>query len=253
MKERLLVLAKACPIVSKSYEHLVCVAGITDKGEWRRVYPVPWKVFWKDKGSPFKKKSWIEYELLSDEPSDHRPESRKVIPETIKLLEEASFFEIKKMLDEKLTSLEELNKADHTSVSLGVVKPRIIDFVWKKAAHYEELVEKQKQQTLNKSSAVMIDIPEREFRYKFKCSDSCNIIHDMLCEDWEVSELFRNCKKKLGEAGYEDLDAVCRKVKEKMFDFMKQKKDLYFVVGTEYRFGTYMIVGLICPRKNDVY
>ena len=62
-KEKLIVLGKACPIISKKYEHLVCVAGITDKGEWRRIYPVPWEVFWKGNTTRFKKKAWIEYEL----------------------------------------------------------------------------------------------------------------------------------------------------------------------------------------------
>ncbi|MDE1768833.1 MAG: hypothetical protein KGH67_04430 [Candidatus Micrarchaeota archaeon] len=47
MKEKLLVLAKAAPEISSKYEHLVCVAGITESGEWRRIYPIPWKIFWE--------------------------------------------------------------------------------------------------------------------------------------------------------------------------------------------------------------
>ena len=53
--EKLLVLAKASPTVSKKYEHLVCVGGLTEANEWRRIYPVPWKIFF---GGKFKKKSW---------------------------------------------------------------------------------------------------------------------------------------------------------------------------------------------------
>lgn len=253
MKERLLVLAKASPIVSRSYEHLVCVAGITDKGEWRRVYPIPWKVFWKTKGSPFKKKSWIEYELAGEDPSDHRQESRKIIPETIRFIEDVPFSEIKANLDERVTSLEELTSINHKEVSLGVIKPRILDFMWGKASHYEEMLEKQKQQTLDKTSAVKIEIPEREFRYAFKCSESCDTEHNMLCEDWEVSELFRNCKANMGKPGYENMEAVCQKVKEKMLDWMKTRKELYFVVGTHYLFGTYMIIGLVYPKQSDTY
>jgi len=89
MIERLLVLAKAAPEVSSKYEHLICVAGITDKGEWRRIYPIPWKIFWSMSGQNFKKKSWIQYELESDKPSDFRPESRKIKFETIRVLKEA--------------------------------------------------------------------------------------------------------------------------------------------------------------------
>lgn len=94
MKEKLLVLAKAAPEASKKYEELVCVAGITNKGEWRRIYPIPWEIFWRNKNTKFKKKQWIEYELVSNEPSDHRKESRKIIPESIVVLGDASYDEI---------------------------------------------------------------------------------------------------------------------------------------------------------------
>ncbi len=43
MKEKILVLIKTYPNLSKTYEETVCVAGITDKGEWRRLYPVPFR------------------------------------------------------------------------------------------------------------------------------------------------------------------------------------------------------------------
>jgi len=63
--ERLLVLAKTYPIVSQKYEHLVCIAGLAEDNEWR-IYPVPWQLFWKGSEQKFKKKIWIEYELVSD-------------------------------------------------------------------------------------------------------------------------------------------------------------------------------------------
>lgn len=66
IKEKCLVLAKASPTVSKGYNHLVCVAGITEKEDWRRIYPIPWELFI---GGFFKKKAWIEYELQSKNPT----------------------------------------------------------------------------------------------------------------------------------------------------------------------------------------
>ncbi len=66
MKEELFVLDKAYPTISKKYELLVCVARITDKGKWRRIYPIPWDIFWKYSESKFKKKQWIKYELRDD-------------------------------------------------------------------------------------------------------------------------------------------------------------------------------------------
>ena len=148
MKEKLLVLAKATPEISSKYEQLVCVAGITDQGEWRRIYPIPWKSFWKSSGTNFKKKSWIEYELLSDLPSDHRPESRKIDFSTITPLGEASFAEIEKLLQQRKTCIEDLEAVGVKKQSLGVVEPKVIDFLPTTNKHYEELILKSGQQTL---------------------------------------------------------------------------------------------------------
>jgi len=118
MKEKMLMLARACPVISKKYEHLVCIAGITEAGEWRRIYPVQWKTFWGKDAFKYKKKMWIEYELEDDKPSDHRSESRKVKPGTIKPLYEEKYSEIKKILDSKLTSIEKLNKINHKETQI---------------------------------------------------------------------------------------------------------------------------------------
>ncbi len=251
MKEKLLVLAKAAPIVSKEYEHLICVAGITESGEWRRVYPVPLKLFWTGRG--FKKKSWIEYELQSEGPSNHRPESRKIKSESVKQLGEDDYSNIHDLLQSKLTTLEELHSKGHKEVSLGVVKPEIIDFYDSENKHFEEMKEKSKQQTLKGGSVIKIDIPEKEFSYIFKCSRACSTRHDMLCEDWEVAELYRNCKRYQKIGKYPDEKTVISKVRQKMYDWILQRKEVYFVVGTHFRFGTYIIIGVIYPRNADTF
>jgi len=251
MKERLLDLAKAAPIVSKKYEHLICVAGITDNGEWKRIYPVPFELFWEQKG--FKKKTWIEYELQENSPSDHRKESRKITPNSVKNLPEEKYSKIHEIIEKKLTTLEDLNSKGHREVSLGVIKPKIIDFCSNKNKHKNKLQEKTKQTTLTKKSAVKIDVPDKTFSYIFNCSDSCPKQHTILCEDWEVAELYRKCKKYQEIGKYPDEKTVLEKVKNKMPDEMLKKQELYFVVGTHFRFDTYIIIGVIYPRKNDKF
>ena len=253
MKEKLLVLTKTYPIVSKKYEHLVCVAGITDKGELRRIYPVPFEVFWNEKS--FKKKNWIEYETESDEPSDHRPESRKIITKTIKDLGPASFKELKELIEQKIISLEELYAKNPREVSLGIIKPnKLIDFVEEANENYKKIKEKGKQTTLiDGESAVKIWIPKNLFSYKFNCSESCPIQHKIMCEDWELIALYRNCDKYREQGKYIDLNLVFEKVKYKFFNVLPNKRDFYFVVGTHYRFKTYIVVGVIYPKKADKY
>lgn len=43
MKEELLILVKTYPTLSKKYFELVCTAGINKNGEWRRIYPIPFR------------------------------------------------------------------------------------------------------------------------------------------------------------------------------------------------------------------
>ena len=252
MRERLLVLAKAMPEVSSKYEQLICVAGITDKGEWRRIYPIPWKTFWRSSGKNFKKKSWIEYELQSDKPSDHRPESRKIKFDTIKPGEEASFKDIERLLKERAVCIEELENKGPKLQSLGVVEPsEIVDFAPMTNQHYEKLVTRSAQQDLFGNKAVKLDIPAYKYRYIFK-DDKEGRLHELLCEDWEVGELYRNCEKYREEGKYKDENEVHEKVREKMLKGITKHGHVYFVVGSHSRFPTYMIVGVIYPRKADV-
>ncbi|MFH1285639.1 MAG: hypothetical protein ABIH99_03580 [Candidatus Micrarchaeota archaeon] len=253
MRERLLVLAKASPEISSKYESLVCVAGITDKGEWRRIYPVPWEVFWKSSGKNFKKKSWIEYELQSEEPSDHRPESRKIKFETIKPLGEAGFEEIETILKKKISCIEKLEAEGPKKQSMGVVAPtQILNFLPTTNSHYEALLTKSAQRDLFGNSAVKLDIPKYKYRYVFKDEDGAEgRVHELLCEDWEVGELYRKCEdyRKLGK--YKDENEVHQKVQEKMLAIAKTKH-IYFIVGSHFRFPTWMIVGVVYSKKSEL-
>lgn len=251
MKERLLVLAKAAPEISSKYEHLICVAGITDKGQWRRIYPIPWNTFWKNSGKNFKKKTWIEYELVEDAPSDHRPESRKIRFETITPMGEASFAEIERLLKERVTCIEELERRGPKEQSLGAVEPKILDFEPTTNQHYEDLITKSTQTTLLGEKAVRLDIPRYKYRYIFK-DDTDGRTHETICEDWELGELYRKCEQYRKEGTYKDENEVHQKVKEKMLNGITKNKHVYFIVGSHHRFPTYMIVGVIYPRKRDV-
>ena len=252
MKERLLVLAKAAPEASKKYEELICVAGITDKGEWRRIYPIPREVFLKTSKSRFNKKWWIEYELASNKPSDYRPESRKIKFETIKPLREASYNEISELLSQRIQTIEEIEEKGVKTQSLGVVQPReIIDFLPSDNPHYNKLVTMGKQLDLFGNPAMKLSPPKFKYGYKFK-DDANGRVHENLCEDWEAVMLYLNCEKMRLEGKYPDEKTVHEKVRQKMLKDIFSRGKTYFIVGSHYRFPTFMIVGVIYPRKTDL-
>ncbi len=252
MKERLLVLAKAAPEASKKYAELICVAGITDKGQWRRIYPIPWEVFWKTSPTRFEKKWWIEYELQNEQPSDHRPESRKIKFETIKPLRKATFEEIEQLLVPRIGTIEEIEQKGIIKQSLGVVEPKeVFDFLRSDNPHYEKLVTIGKQLDLFGKPAMKLEPPKFKYSYKFK-DDLDGRIHENLCEDWEAVMLYLNCEKMRLDGKYRDEKVVDEKVRQKMLYDIFKNGHVYFIVGSHYRFPTYMIVGVIYPTKGDL-
>ncbi len=251
MKEKLLVMAKAAPEISSKYEQLVCVAGVTESGEWRRIYPIPWRIFWESSSRNFKKKHWIEYDTT--EPGDYRPESMKIDMSTIKPLGAAKFSEIEGLLRERLTTMDELQELGPKKASLGVIEPKeLIDFIPTTNKHYEELVKKSGQRDLSGGKAIKLDIPENKYRYIFRDRLGEGKPHESLCEDWEVGELYRHCKEYLVQGIYKDEEEMNQKIKEKMLNQIAKNGHLYFIAGSHFIFPTYMIVGVVYPRKSDL-
>ncbi|MFP4543917.1 MAG: hypothetical protein ACOC2K_02160 [Bacteroidota bacterium] len=70
MKERILIVVKAYPAISSKYGETVCTAGITENGDWIRIYPIPYRLLdYKDR---FRKYDLIELDIVKNK-SDFRP------------------------------------------------------------------------------------------------------------------------------------------------------------------------------------
>lgn len=83
-RKRVLITVKAYPLPSRSYDELVCTAGITEEGEWIRIYPVPFRFLRND--NQYKKYQWVELDL-KERKSDFRPESYSPVNTNLKDLE----------------------------------------------------------------------------------------------------------------------------------------------------------------------
>jgi hypothetical protein len=65
-----------------------------------------------------------------------------------------------------------------------------------------------------------------------------------MIEDWEICELYRSEKQRLGEK--ESL----LKVEEKYKDQFVNTKDLYFTLGTENNWNNWLIISVFYPKKS---
>jgi len=76
-REKILLTVTTYPLTSKSYDELVCTAGVREDGTWVRIYPMPLSVLrgWKTTGKTKQTKyTWIELDL-EKRTDDFRPES----------------------------------------------------------------------------------------------------------------------------------------------------------------------------------
>ncbi len=230
------------PEESKKYGHKVCVAGINESGEWRRLYPFQFAYGGKD--IDFRKKDVIEAELAEPE-NDKRRESRKVVSyrSLEKRMEDADVIKRIRPL------VSSIGRLDESGASLGVVKPEIVDF--KVEVHDTSVVDEQKYLSL--WSEELLETREKvklpiEASYLFMCGGSgCRCSkkpHDIKIIDWELNELARNVMKTT-----DDRKEIAQKIKDKFFTWMKSR-DVYFFLGTHFRFGTWMIVGIFYPERG---
>lgn len=238
MNEKILVLVRTIPEKSATYENLVCVAGINDRGEWRRLYPFEFR--YGENSVNFRKKDLIEVTLANPD-NDKRKESRKVTHHQ-NLNSHQDDDEVLKRIKPLVSSIEKLNKE---KASLGVIKPELtgIDIIINSTnISDEQTYFSIAENYLEKREKVKIPI---ELRYQFKCKDEPECRgHNIILIDWELNELARNIMR-----SDKDSKIIKDKIREKFFEFMKTR-DLYFFMGTHFRFGTWIIIGLFYPQKR---
>lgn len=253
-KKRVLVTVKAYPQNSKKHGQVVCTVGLTDVGDWIRLYPMPMHLF--SGYNKLKKYDWIEVECKKAKEKLNRKESYEITPNSLKIVDRSLSSSSKidwEIRDELILShispsreyLEDMFEEDRTSI--GLIKPtELIDFYKKEDLQiYDDASTFQK--TLFGSSMIPVveEIPHI-FGYKFKCSGcSDGKPHEIQCEDWELFESYRSWGLK-----YRDVDVLWDKLYHKFYTYMLESRDLYFYMGMFSIYPTWLIIGLYYPPKN---
>lgn len=251
--KRILVTVKAYPNPSRKYGETVCVAGIDiDTHGWVRLYPIPFRDLDEDK--KFKKYTIIE--LKASRPKDdRRPESFRVDVDSIKkidYLDTKDKWQRRKEIvmptaDKSLCEVLQENKKSRKS--LGMLKPKNIDFVHCEAASKDQKSRDARYVQLsffNKRKRTIEAIPY-EFRYRFFCENEplCPG-HNLLIIDWEIGQAYRDWRHR-----YKPEELLLKMIRKRWLDLIcAPKNDVYFYVGNMHRFpSTFMILGVFYPPK----
>lgn len=217
-RERILILCRAIPEESKTFFNTVCVAGITEKGEWRRLYPVPFKPFVKGAGIPFRKKDWIEVDTHKTKPTDKRIESRRIDHTSINVIRRATDEQIREFVTPFISP--SIKTIEESGASLGLIKPKIFEYDCK-VIDTEEWDKNQVDLHGNPKGKIKLG---QVSTYKFVCEKhnvcSCRKKpHAIEVRDWEINELYRKIIRKT-----KNPNLIRIKMKEKWFDWMRQSK-----------------------------
>ena len=240
-KEEIAVLVRATPEKSRrnGYVHAVGVTGINKAGELLRLYPLRFR--YGEGLVDFRKNDLLEVTVTKPE-HDLRWESRKVL-DYVNLKRPAKDREMKELILPLVTSLERLNME---GASLGVVKPELLDVDVK--VNSTETCDRQQYfnlmgDFLEKGEKAAMPV---EVKYIFRCEgeDACRG-HKIILLDWELNETVRNIVR-----GERAPGAVKKKIREQLFELLKEK-ELYFIMGTHFIYGTWMITGIFCPEKEN--
>ncbi len=261
-RKQIRILVKAYPERSKTHGSSICTAGLVNDKEWIRIYPVDLNYYLEHK-DVFKKWNVIEADVEPKKEKIERKESHKVSEKSIglvdKSLSKANLTDrdwdarnriVLSKLRRSVRELDEEKDLIHTSI--GLIKPAKYKFHLKDEIENIKIEKEDTVQTRLFGPPIMApDKIEKKFAYKFYCEDlecSCNVKgngHDMICEDYELLESFRIWQKK-----YNDLKVLEAKLIDRYDTYMKQQRELYFILGTTHLYGTWVIIGLYYPPKK---
>jgi hypothetical protein len=267
-RKRILLTVTTYPLPSRSYDELVCTAGIEEDGTWIRIYPIPLSFLngLKYRGQVTSTKyTWIELEL-NRRTEDFRPESYSPkdyeFKDLIVLnhLDTKSNWLLRKQLCLKnvytnLTTLIEHSKAP-TNTSLATFKPTSITKLviekdtdeWK-----DEWKMKQQQKDLFSSDKAPKELLRKvPYKFSYQFTDDAGRSSTLMIEDWELGALYWNCLK---TADGDEAKAL-EKVSQRYDTEFRNDKDLHFFLGTvseshRRRFtNPFVIIGVFYPKKE---
>lgn len=253
--KRLFITVKAYPTPSISYGETVCCAGIDIyAANLIRIYPLNYRDL--DHKKRFKKYSLIEAECAKD-PYDHRPESYRILQNSIKIIEYIDTRnngwqrreEFIKNIGVKsfcqITQEEKINKT-----SLGIIKPEDITF------SYEKRVAKNKTNKCYKSPGLFdkkkepIEEIPYQFYYNFKCAGEANCPrHRLAIIDWEINQAFRKWRET-----FQDDKSILSQIEGKWMSIADTvKRNVLFFVGNLHRFRhIFTVLSVFYPPKNKI-
>ncbi len=251
LEDECFILVKAQPHRSSRYYETVCCAGVTRTGQWRRIYPVPFRMLAPD--SKFTRWDRITYKYTTPL-DDPRRESQKVPPETIVCHEPMKKSERTRLITPLIK--ESFAEAEANNDSLALLRPSEFTFFWKKKSLARIEIERQKHADLV-NQLPLLDaarpkpLEPAPYEFRMKWQSETGTTHQHICDDWESVATFKKWRHDYGET-----EALAR--------LKSQYEENYQRLGVAFAFSTHsrrnrhfskrnqwLLVGVVRVNRSD--
>lgn len=240
-RKRVFVVVKTQPHPSETYRETVCTAGVTEDGQFIRLYPFPYRFMASQE--KFKKYQWISVDVEKSS-NDPRPESYKAFPDTLEVHEEIKDWEKRRKIifNNKVYTMCELKDIKRTDLSLAIVKPYDVNF--KISPCKPEWGEKEKaimrRNYLFDNDRPLLKKVPYNFIYTYRCSYRQCKRHAQKINDWEATAAYWNFLKNSAS----EKNAL-QKMEEKFYhNICSPKIDLHFFVGRHAIHKAWLLIGI---------
>lgn len=250
---RLMVTVKAYPSPSTKYEETVCCAGITQDGDWVRLYPVPYRDL-PGQGK-FRKYDIVDVTAQRREShKDNRPESWRPLLNTMKIVDhipptgnwDGRLAWIRPTILNGYAELLKLQESENKSLAafrpsklLGVkVKDNTNRWSSKQLAAIQ-------QSDLFSQKEPLEEVP---YRFQIGFEDEIGNPHWLSIIDWEFFELWRGERTRLGCE-----QKACEQVRRKLEEVTSETNDLILFAGNQAdprKRKTFMLLGCCYPKRD---
>jgi hypothetical protein len=138
---------------------------------------------------------------------------------------------------------------------LGLIKPQNIKkyFCRKVEREWSEKQQAALAQLdlldLLEPSNPLSDLEKIPYKFGYEFVDEDGISHTYSISDWEIMQLYRNCRNRSKLYDLESIEKeAVEKVRQKLEDNFMKEKDLYFIIGNlKQHPQNFMIIGLVYP------
>ena len=233
-----IILVKASPQVGKRHGETVCCAGINDKGDWVRLYPVSFRTL--NQASQFRRWDRIRFRWKKPQ-DDPRPESLRVDHQSIEIIAELKPRERLNFLSRM--EVFSINKVKAEGKTLALLRPRNLTFLIENKSPETLREEKQRFQALaaqadmfNSTPLIPYDPCPYLFKYRYTTDDG---EREGTCQDWETDATFYNWNRHYGEE-------KALKNMQRVFGEEYPRKGMVLAMGTHSLYpDTWLINGII--------